>query len=458
MPGRVLVVDDLLPNLKLFEAKLAAEYYDVDLAQNGEMALARAHAHPPDIVLLDIMMPGMDGYEVCRRLKSDPETAHIPVVMVTALSDSVERVRALEAGADDFLTKPINDLALFARVRSLTRLKMMLDELRLREQTISDFGGGAAAPLPLDESGDNARVLVVDDSEIERDFLADRLKRTHSVSAVGTATEALDLARTAGFDLIVINLLIESFDPLRLCSQLRAIDETRQTPILVIVGHDDVERMAKALDLGVNDYLMMPLDVNELGARVRTQVRRKRYQDRLRQNYQRSIALAATDGLTGLYNRRYLSAHLHRMFMRAGNDGRPLAVLMLDIDRFKQLNDTYGHDAGDRVLQAIADRMSRHVRGVDLVARYGGEEFVMVLPDSDHRSAHEVAERVRAVISGQPIVIDDEGTKVTVTASLGGAQRIPADQDADDMLRRADQALYRAKAAGRDCFIFDRPT
>ncbi|MEN2979502.1 PleD family two-component system response regulator [Tistrella bauzanensis] len=457
MPGRVLVVDDLLPNLKLFEAKLTAEYYDVDLAQNGEAALLRAQVHPPDIVLLDIMMPGMDGYEVCRRLKSDPDTAHIPVVMVTALSDSVERVRALEAGADDFLTKPINDAALFARVRSLTRLKMILDELRLREQTISDFGVGAAAPLPLDESADGARVLVVDDSEIERDFLADRLKKTHSVSAVGTALEALDLARTEGFDLIVVNMLIETFDPLRLCSQMRAIDETRQTPILVIVGHDDIERMAKALDLGVNDYLMMPLDVNELVARVRTQVRRKRYQDRLRQNYQRSIALAATDGLTGLYNRRYLSAHLQRMFVRAGHDGRPLAVLMLDIDHFKQLNDTYGHDAGDRVLQAMADRMTRHVRGVDLVARYGGEEFVMVLPDSDQRSAHEVAERVRSVISGQPIVIDDEGHQVTVTASIGGSQLRPSDQDPDDMLRRADQALYRAKAAGRDCFIFDRP-
>ena len=140
MPARVLVVDDILPNVKVLEAKLTAEYFEVATAMNGRDALASMAADPPDIVLLDVMMPEMDGVEVCRIIKADPKLSHIPVVMVTALSEPGDRVRGLEAGADDFLTKPVNDVALFARVRSLVRLKMMMDEFRLREQTSSEFG------------------------------------------------------------------------------------------------------------------------------------------------------------------------------------------------------------------------------------------------------------------------------------------------------------------------------
>ena len=127
MSARVLVVDDILPNVKLLEAKLASEYYDVLTATNGMDALEKVASQSPDIVLLDVMMPGMDGFEVCARIKADPSTAHIPVVMVTALTDTADRIKGLEAGADDFLSKPLNDIALMSRVRSLVRLKMTVD-------------------------------------------------------------------------------------------------------------------------------------------------------------------------------------------------------------------------------------------------------------------------------------------------------------------------------------------
>src|SRR5687768_10867440 len=139
MSARVLVVDDLLPNVKLLEARLTAEYFNVTTAFSGPEALEAATSNPPDIVLLDVMMPGMDGFEVCRRLKADPRTRHVPVVMVTALSDVEDRIRGLEAGADDFLTKPVNDVALYARIRSLVRLKMLSDEWRLRQSTGAQF-------------------------------------------------------------------------------------------------------------------------------------------------------------------------------------------------------------------------------------------------------------------------------------------------------------------------------
>ncbi len=152
MSARVLVVDDILPNVKLLEAKLSSEYYDVLTATSGLEALEKVKNDAPDIVLLDVMMPGMDGFEVCHKIKSNPAYAHIPVVMVTALTDATDRVKGLEAGADDFLSKPLNDTALMARVRSLVRLKMTVDEWRVRENTASQLGVTEENKSAMDES------------------------------------------------------------------------------------------------------------------------------------------------------------------------------------------------------------------------------------------------------------------------------------------------------------------
>ena len=162
MTARVLVVDDVLPNIKLLEARLSAEYFEVLRATNGPEALSICAQQRCDIVLLDVMMPGMDGFEVCRRLKSDLSTAHIPVVMVTALDQPADRVRGLDVGADDFLTKPVDEIALLARVRSLARLKMMIDELRTRAATSASLGVGEAALHTLSASVENGRILLVD--------------------------------------------------------------------------------------------------------------------------------------------------------------------------------------------------------------------------------------------------------------------------------------------------------
>jgi len=163
MTARVLVVDDLLPNIKLLEARLTAEYFDVITATNGFEALELCRAGSCDIVLLDVMMPGMDGFEVCRRLKADAATMHLPVVMVTALDQPADRVRGLSVGADDFLTKPVDEIALIARVRSLARLKMTIDELRARAATSGHLGLRDAADLSRTDTGERGRILLVDD-------------------------------------------------------------------------------------------------------------------------------------------------------------------------------------------------------------------------------------------------------------------------------------------------------
>ena len=211
----------------------------------------------------------------------------------------------------------------------------------------------------------------------------------------------------------------------------------------------------RGLELGVNDYLMRPIDKNELLARVRTQIRKKRYTERLRDNVQSSIEMAITDALTGLHNRRYMETHLGTLVEQAAQRGKPLAALVLDIDHFKSINDTHGHDAGDDVLREFALRIRRSIRNIDLACRFGGEEFVVVMPDTDMAVAAAVAERLRRRVAGEPFPIQRGTTLLNVTLSIGIAALGGAEDTAAAMLKRADQALYRAKRDGRNRVVAD---
>lgn len=452
MSARVLVVDDVLPNVKLLEARLSAEYFNVQTAYSGPEALAKAVADPPDIVLLDVMMPGMDGFEVCRRLKAEPRTRHVPVVMVTALSAAEDRVRGLECGADDFLTKPVRDLALYARIRSLVRLKMLADEWRLRSDTSERFGmPESVAPGERDLPTDGARVCVVD----ELPGLAKTLEKALAgegafVELAGDAAAARAMAESGACDAVLVNTLMRKTDGLRLCAELRASERARNVPLLAVLDDDDEARLAKALDLGVTDYLLTPIESNELVARVRTQIRRKRYIDALRANYERNMALALTDELTGLHNRRYMEAHLGGLLRRALQSGRPLTLLVVDIDLFKNVNDTYGHLAGDDVLRAVANRLQRNLRPFDTVARWGGEEFLVAMPDADRKIGLMVAERLRAKVAENPIELAEQPNGVPITISVGVASAEKPGEDLASLMKAADEALYRAKQNGRN--------
>lgn len=452
MTARVLVVDDLEPNVKLLEAKLRAEYFDVITAFSGREAVDKAKAEQPDIILLDVMMPGMDGFEACRLIKHAPETAHIPVVMVTALEQPADRVAGLEAGADDFLTKPVEDVALFARVRSLTRLKVMTDELRLRYATSKGLGVVEPGVLEPDRDDEEPRILIIDDQAEQAQKLRGNLGPACQVSIEGDPEVAMARVRAANFDLVIINMAIEAIDPLRLCSSIRSFEETRLTPILTIVRQGDTRKLVRALDIGVNDYLSRPVDKNELTARVATQIRRKRYIDHLRSSFQQSLEMAVTDELTGLYNRRYLASHLSAMFDRAFWTGRPLSVMVLDLDHFKSVNDTHGHDVGDRVIREFAERVRNSVRGIDLACRYGGEEFLIAMPDTEKEAARIVAERLRLEVAGHKLLINSGRDELKVTVSIGIASTEDGSKDdtPQRLIKRADEALYAAKSGGRN--------
>lgn len=450
MSARVLVVDDIPANVKLLEARLSAEYFDVLTASNGTQALEVCARADCDIILLDVMMPDMDGFEVCRRLKSNPATHFIPVVMVTALDSPSDRVRGLEAGADDFLTKPVSDVVLIARVRSLTRLKMMTDELRMRAQTTREIGVQAPERSAIVDAGTDGRILLVDDRPSSYERIAPLLAAEHAVDVEPNPAEAVFRAAEGNYDLLIVSLGLENFDGLRLCSQARSLERTRHVPILAISDADNNGRLMRGLEIGVNDYLLRPIDKNELLARARTQIRRRRYTDHLRDNVQNSIEMAITDALTGLHNRRYMESHLATLAEQASSRGKPLALMMLDIDYFKSINDNHGHDAGDDVLREFAVRIRKSIRGIDLACRYGGEEFVIVMPETDLHVAGVVAERLRRAIAGEPFVISKGADRIEVTISIGLATLERKGEAIADVLKRADKALYRAKHDGRN--------
>jgi len=410
----------------------------------------------PDIVLLDVMMPGMDGFEVCKRIKADPATAHIPVVMVTALTDSSDRVRGLQAGADDFLSKPVNDIALMARVRSLVRLKMTVDEWRVRENTASQLGVTEEKANVMNEPVEGASILLVEDQDFETDKIITTFRQDNdSVLAVKTGMEAMEVAVTQDFDLMIISLNLRNEDGLRLCSHLRSNERTRAVPILMLATEEDMHRVAHGLEIGAHDYILRPIDRNEILARARSQIRRKRFQDRLRANYEISLSMALTDSLTGLYNRRYMEVHLQKLLQKNEANKKSLCVLMLDIDHFKAVNDTQGHTVGDEVLKTFAFRLKDSLRSFDLVARLGGEEFVAILPDVSVEMAHFVAERLRRSICEKAFKCNTPDGALTVTTSVGGTIIEAGDHTVQSVLDRADKALYQAKNDGRNCTYFE---
>jgi two-component system cell cycle response regulator len=447
MVARVLVVDDVDANVRLLEAKLTIEYYEVLTASDGPTAIRVAAEQKPDIILLDVMMPGMDGFETCRRIKADPATSHIPVVLVTALDGREDRIVGLDAGADDFVTKPIDDVLLFARVKSLTRLKLIMDELREREESSRRLGVSVDKAGKLKGSG--GRILIVDDNARQAAKMVEVLSKEHRPVVGSDPTAGLAAARGLN-DLLIVNVAASEFDGLRLVAQVRSTESTRHLPILAVVDPADRPRLVKALDLGVTDLLTKPVDPEELAARARTQVRRKRYADFLREKLDYSLEMAVTDALTGLHNRRYMAGQLQAFVSRAALGGEPVSVLVLDIDHFKAVNDGFGHDAGDEVLREFAVRLATNVRAVDLPCRLGGEEFVVVMPGTDMEDARRIAERIRRDVGSTPFRVMGGRELLTVTISIGVAACAGPGDTPESLLKRADEGVYVAKAAGRD--------
>ncbi len=447
MTATILVVDDLETNVKLLEVKLLAEYYTVLTANNGIKALEVLAKEKIDVILLDAMMPELDGFETCKRIKTNPETMHIPVVMVTALSDVEDRVKGLEAGADEFLTKPINDIALLARVKSLSRMKVMFDELKLRNQTNSELGEGV---VEIVDNFSNCQIIILDDDVIQsKNVTKSLLKLTSNIRAITDISELEEIGPNSIPDVIIISCQLENTDPLRVAVTLRVKEQLRYTSFVLMTEEEDMGLVIKGMELGVNDYFHYPVDENELLARIKTQLRRKKYQDTLRDGLDKQVSLSIKDGLSGIYNRRYFDMHIGNMIKKAQTENKGIALLMFDIDHFKAVNDTYGHQAGDAVIKDFASMIKDALRVTDLVARYGGEEFVAALYDVTPESSIETAERIRDTVERHDFVIPNLDKPINKTVSIG----VSFYHDGitpEKFIEESDKSLYDAKETGRN--------
>lgn len=454
MSGRILIVDDLATNRIILKVKLNAACHETVQAASGLAALEVARSEQPTLILLDMMLPDISGIEVCRRLRADPTTQHIPIVVITASGDRASRLSALEAGADEFLTKPLNEVILLARIRSLMRARETETELRLRSETWGEMAlaeAGTVFALP-------PRVgLIAADPAIAmgwRAALAPHLKARVSILTPAAALGDTPEAALPDFYMIASDLGSHGSGQ-RLVADLRSRMQSRHAAIALALHEADPDTAAMALDVGANDLLTLPLDPQETALRIMLHIQRKRRADDLRRAVNQGLRLAVTDPLTGLFNRRYALAHLDRIANQARETGRRFAVMVLDLDRFKTVNDTFGHAAGDAVLEAVAARLRDNMRPTDLVARIGGEEFLIALPDATIGTARIAAERLCRVVGETPVVLPGGAGAVQVTISVGlalGPTLAPdtGENAARDAFSRADAALLASKAEGRN--------
>ena len=442
MSARILVVDDLAPNVNLLQVKLQAEYYDVLTARSGYEALEVAEKERLDLILMDAMMPGMNGFEACKRIKNNPATWHVPVIMVTALEETKDRIRGLEAGADDFVTKPIDDFNIMARVRSLLRLKMVTDQL------LSHTGHGLSNSRELLETIEQqtGRILLLEDHDLHAEKIAKPLRERHQVIIEKDPAQAIRLAKS-GIDTVIVSLVGETFDGLRVCASLKFNEESRDIPILVIGDPEDETRFIRAYDIGINDTIMRPVEIQELKARVQTLLRRKFYADSLRENFNENLEMVVADPLTGLGNRRYFDRTVGPLFDELETKSTPFSIMVFDIDHFKRVNDILGHDMGDQILKEVAARLVTNMRAIDVVSRYGGEEFMIAMPNTNADKALIAADRVRSLIAGTPIFVDGEALQITTSV---GVAEVEQGESLRDVFKRADDALYKAKESGRN--------
>ncbi|MGI9189783.1 MAG: GGDEF domain-containing response regulator [Longimicrobiaceae bacterium] len=293
-------------------------------------------------------------------------------------------------------------------------------------------------------------ILIAEDDAVSRLVLGATLEALgHEVLAVEAGSEAWQAWQEQRFSLVISDWKMPDLDGLELCRRIRAVDRPEYTYLILLTGMTGKESFLEGMAAGADDFLSKPFDPDQLSARLRVAERIVVLQAELLASREAMRVQAMRDALTGLPNRRALMEAFHCELHRARRAGEPLALVMADLDHFKQINDTYGHPAGDAVLREAAVRLQHSLRPYDQIGRYGGEEFLMLVPKCSDEDAATVAERIRACLSDKPIPLPEEG--IRVTASLGVAVWHPGEPcDADLLLRIADAALYRAKREGRD--------
>ncbi len=463
MQASLLVVDSIANNRVALKVTLSAAWYDVTVAASGKDALDKIDDLLPNLILINCNLTDMSLATFCALAKKRFGKKTPPILAMTRKSD--QREPLLRCGVEDVLQTPVDDTFLSARIRSVLRANASVAEWRLRDGTSRALG--FAEPVRTFERPISAMCLYTDLGAVVpfMDTLSVQNGITAKACHVGQAMR--DLSTTVAASVVILTL--PEKDPenmLSVLSDLRANPLSRHCAILVAVPEGRSDLAVRALDLGADDSTVGYVPGSELTLRLRRLNTRCQINESLRATVKNGAEAALRDQLTGLYNRRYALPHLERIAEQSIASGQPFAVMVADLDHFKQVNDWYGHDAGDAVLVECASRLQKNMRAVDMLARIGGEEFLVVMPNTSRSEAQIAALRLCNRISESAIVIDRSKRPIDVTVSIGLAVNETLDLHThrdgsalspQALIARADKALYQAKQKGRNRFILDHP-
>jgi len=447
MIGKILIVDDVSSNRIVFKVKLTAAGYQTFAAADAEAALRLALAERPDVILFNLSL----GFEALASLKGHPQARRVPVIAVGDAAQASLRLQALRGGAEDFMTRPIDDHLLQARLRAVLRMRQAL--AGMGREVRQDLGvlGLAEQRQPFAVPGQIALVLPQADKalRLRRDLAA--MGEDRFVIMAPEEVHA-NLAGCAPDVYLIPADLGEPGGGLRIMSDLLSRHSTRTASFCIYAPETSASRAASAFDLGAHEVVDETMPTAELALRLHRLVSRKREGDRLRASVEDGLRMAVYDPLTGLHNRRFGMAQLSAIADRAVASVSEFAVLVVDIDRFKSVNDRWGHAAGDAVLVEVARRLTNRLRPTDLLARIGGEEFLIALPATPLAHAQDLAQGLCRAVDSSAIELAD-GTRAEVTISIGMTTGGggPADPvQASDLVAQADRALMHSKTHGRN--------
>ncbi len=454
----ILIVDDELLNRKLISGMLASEPYALITAAGGHEALTRVNEQLPDIILLDIMMPDMDGYEVTKILKSNPETQAIPIILITALADYQNKIKGLETGADEFLNKPVQSEELLTRIQSLLRMKEYHDRLASKMTTEKTFTNRIGLSNTKNQTLQEVVLLVEDSREEQALFISHLTEQPYRLLVAANGREALELVENERVDCLLIDILLPDMDGFSLCKKIHDDEAFRHIQTVGITSAEDLSLKIRGIEAGFDDYLIKPVNFTELKVRIKALLKKKAYIDQLQNKYHAVFQQAISDSLTGLYNNAYSKHFLKIDLQKAERQGYPISLIMADLDNFKQVNDEYGHITGDLVLKEIAAILTKNIRLTDVAARYGGEEFALILPYTDPDDAIILAERILTAVRSHTFTIKETTLDLNLTISLGLATYPDHAASVSELFERADQALYKSKELGKDCWSIFKPS